>query len=734
MMFQRQFKIGAPRFALAMMAGLLPCILGAMAYLTDQVDAHVRADEQKMVAYGVSGWVGDAEAKVVGQADWDDALQNLGQKFDANWAHIFIGQFLFDVAGMERAYVVAGDGTPLYASLRGRDLPPSDFTAIAASAAELLGGLRGEERRLHARVDFGRTLARPIRKSSLKVIEGRLYLVTATLVQSDFGRVRLPGAAPIVVTLEAMDQTFLQRFSDHFLLQDLRVDAGSQDLAPRGAASVALTGADGGRIGAISWTPHTPGRQLFLTLLVPVLGLLSAFITAAWYLDRHERRASEALMTSERRSKHLAFHDSLTGLPNRAMFNETMVTALADLRRSSRCFGLLAIDLDGFKLINDTYGHGAGDELIVAVAARLVSLASSGETVARLGGDEFAFVCPVTSREGLESKAHELMDKLAHPIELPIGQLLTGASIGGALVDDACADGGEALRQADVALYAAKANGRGRYCLFDPRMDHERRARSAIEADLRKALVSRQLTLAYQPQVDARGRIQGVEALLRWTHPERGPISPADFVPIAEECGLITPLGEFVMRQAFADSLRWPGVKVAINVSAMQFRSPGFSASVMEVLKASGANPRQIEIEITERILLDQDEHTLNILKTLRELGFTLALDDFGTGYSSLSYLRRYPVDKIKIDRSFITSLGLEPQSEKLISAIVRLAGALDLDVVAEGVETLVQREALFRAGCRNFQGYLFHRPMAADTVSALLLRAPRPLATSLAG
>jgi predicted signal transduction protein with EAL and GGDEF domain len=345
----------------------------------------------------------------------------------------------------------------------------------------------------------------------------------------------------------------------------------------------------------------------------------------------------------------------------------------------------------------------------------------AGETVARLGGDEFAVVYPNADAALLAAKAQELIRRLALPIELAVGQLFTSASIGGTLIANPQADAGEALRQADVALYCAKAQGRGLYREFDPRMDFERQTRSEIEADLRTALALRRLDLAYQPQVDRAGRVDGVEALIRWNHPSRGFVSPSDFVPIAEECGLIAALGEFVMERAFADARRWPNVTMAVNVSAIQLRTPGFCDAVLGILRRTGANPRRIELEITESILLDKDECTQEVFRKLRAIGFSIAVDDFGIGFSSLSILHSLPLDKIKIDRSFVTSLGLEPEPEKIVIAILGIAAALDLKVVAEGVETPQQLQVLTRAGCRHFQGFLFHRPVAAEGVDQIL-------------
>lgn len=718
----RDQLFGAPKVALAFMVALLPCVLLGLAYLTDQVDGNIRADEERLVRYGISGWEADAETRIVGQADWDDALRNLGQHFDLHWAHIYIGQFLYDVAGMEQAYVVDADNRPIYAAVRGRDQPPEAFAALLPASAPLIAAVRRQEQSLHQSPEFGTALAKPIRQSSLRIIDGRPYLVTASLVQADFDHVVLPGLAPIVVTLTALDGTFLRTLGDRLLLGNLQLmtrPATAADAVEN--ASVPLLNASGIAIGAVLWTPHRPGLQLFKALVVPIVLLFSGFIAAAWLLDEREQRAAAALLESEQRSKYLALHDHLTGLPNRAKFNEMIELARARLAGGGPPFGLLLLDMDRFKQINDSYGHAAGDEMIRAVAARLGALAGPGDLVARLGGDEFALLLAHADPTLLDARSRQIHATLASPIQVGVGPLFTGVSIGGALVRSPDADRGEALRQADVALYRAKAAGRGQYRLYQPQMDSEREMREAIQVDLRQAIIAHSLTLAYQIQVDEIGRPRAAEALLRWQHPERGALSPEAFVPIAEECGLIVPLGQFVLDRALRDSRQWPGLRVAINVSPIQLRTPGFLDAVQRSLHSSGADPAQIELEITEALLIDRDDATLAILNRLRQLGFSIALDDFGTGYSSLAYLRRYPVDTIKIDRSFIIDLGRSARSEQMVSAIIQMAGALGLAVIAEGVETEMQWRALRRAGCRCFQGFLFHAPASAEALSAQL-------------
>jgi len=385
---------------------------------------------------------------------------------------------------------------------------------------------------------------------------------------------------------------------------------------------------------------------------------------------------------------------------------------------------VLCIDLDRFKEVNDTYGHHVGDELIREAGRRMAAQCRSCDTFYRLSGDEFAIVQVQVEAKGAGALADRLVRTMAEPIQLGAGMIFAGCSIGITVIGTAGTEPEEAFRQADLALYRAKANGKGQFAFFESEMDAAIKTRRALEGDLRLALAAGELQMNYQPQVNQRDQMTGVEALIRWNHPERGQVSPAFFVPIAEECGLIGELGLFTLRRAFEDSRRWPGLKVAVNVSASQLRMKDFVPKVEALLKEMKVDPFNFELEITEGLLLGDDPATHETLRRLRGVGFQLALDDFGTGYSSLSYLQRYPINKIKIDRSFISNLGLDSEAGAVVGAIVKLAKALRLQVIAEGVETDIQRDELIAVGCADIQGYLFSRPVGAEDIDRLR-RAP---------
>jgi diguanylate cyclase (GGDEF)-like protein len=431
--------------------------------------------------------------------------------------------------------------------------------------------------------------------------------------------------------------------------------------------------------------------------------------------------AQTAISASEARARHLAFHDTLTGLPNRALLNERLAKAYDDLRRNGTRFAVHCIDLDNFKVVNDSFGHQAGDALIRQVANILSRTCQKSDTIARLGGDEFAIVQLNATLESAGVLAAKIVRLLSEPIDLDLGCAYTGCSIGISVVEDASEEPLEALRRADLALYRAKGEGRGRYAFFEDEMDVAIRMKHGIRDELRSAITNGEIELAYQPQFNGAGGVSGVEALARWTHAERGVVPPSLFIPVAEEGGLIVELGYYVLRRAFLDAKRWPDLKVAVNVSAPQIRMKDFVPRMRGLLRETGASPHQFELEITEGLLMGDDPVTIETLRQLRQLGFGMALDDFGTGYSSLSYLRRYPIDKIKIDRSFIKNLGVDADAEPVVFAIVALARSLGLDVIAEGVETTEQRSSLETAGCGDIQGFLVGRPMWADEFDTFL-------------
>jgi diguanylate cyclase (GGDEF)-like protein len=436
-------------------------------------------------------------------------------------------------------------------------------------------------------------------------------------------------------------------------------------------------------------------------------------------LARSFNRMVEDIEERERRIAHMAFHDSLTGLANRALLGEH-VGRMLSRGAGDQPMALLCLDLDNFKVVNDTLGHPTGDALLCEIGQRLQSLCPDG-FIARLGGDEFAILLEGDPR-ALDRIARDIVTGIGAPCTVNGHRIVPGTSIGIALAHQDGDDVTSLLKNADLALYRAKNEGKGGFRFFETAMDDEAQKRRRLELDLHDALHRGELFLMFQPLFDlSKGRVSAFEALMRWQHPTRGLVSPVDFIPLAEDTGLILPMGEWAIHEACRTAARWPDhVRVAVNVSAVQFRNPGLNAVVLQALAESGLAPERLELEITESLFIDNVEGVLGSLHALRALGVRVALDDFGTGYSSLSYLRSFPFDKIKIDRSFIIDLLSSDGATAIIKSITTLADALGMETTAEGVENAGQLDILREQGCSHIQGFYFSKPLPEAEIAAL--------------
>jgi diguanylate cyclase (GGDEF)-like protein len=506
------------------------------------------------------------------------------------------------------------------------------------------------------------------------------------------------------------------------------LSCGSRDLAGRSIADVVLG------IGSVP-----VGREADAYMACPRAGKIPVRVTGQDIVisgrqhfvvavrDQRERLHSEAKMML------LAHHDPLTGLANRLSFNQALAGRCLLPGSGKDNFALLMLDLDRFKAVNDTFGHGVGDELLRRAARRLRRAVREGDLVARLGGDEFAIVAGDGNLDVVRRIARDVIDLIERPFVIDGHVLSVGTSVGIAI---ASADGDEPGRlsqSADLALYRAKQEGGGTFRFFEAEMSARAQARRALELDLRRAAARQEFEVFYQPQVDPRtGEFEGAEALVRWRHPRRGLVSPSEFIPLAEEIGLIGTISDWVLRTACTEAARWPAhLSVAVNLSPVQFRDLRLAAKVAETLADAGLPGARLELEITESALLQDDGHTLQTLHALRALGVRISMDDFGTGYSSLSYLRRFPFDKIKIDQSFIRQVPGDTDSIAIVQAITSLGAKLGMTVTAEGVETPEQRAFTVAEGCDQIQGYLIGRPVPASQVRELLTAAPAPRAVA---
>lgn len=607
-----------------------------------------------------------------------------------------------------------------------RGAPPPEGQAVLAFDDQLaLVSVAGAADVLDGAVGPARDAVRSLRAESGPDANG----VHSALVWTERGphlvvAIRDPSTSLHRVGVRPITEELLQRSIGGPLgLEDVSLH---RTAPPRswGVSQAPLTLADGGQ-GVIVWRTDDLNTVLLRELLPIMLIAVAILAALGLWLFRRTSRLTHEVLASQARAEHLALHDPLTGLANRALLSNRADLALEQQRRGGGLVAVYVMDLDRFKQVNDTLGHAAGDALIRIAAQRLLQVSRTVDTAARLGGDEFALVAGVSSLEAASGLAERIVQALSGVVDVPGGKAGLSASLGFTLVSDAGIDSAEALRQADLALYRSKADGRGRFVVFEPGMDESLRLRRRTEADLRDAIAAGALEVYYQPQVTTRSRrLQTVEALVRWTHPTRGPISPAYFVPIAEESGLIHALGEFVLRRACVDSRRWPDLTVAVNVSPCQLKAGGFPEKCRKILDETGVQASSIELEITEGVLLEHGPDVAETLRRLREMGCAIALDDFGTGYSSLSYLNVYTVDKIKIDRSFVERIGARQDAEKVIRAIIRLGKALGLTVIAEGVETEAQRAELAASGCGLIQGYLHAAPVPADQIDGIVEQA----------
>ena len=475
-----------------------------------------------------------------------------------------------------------------------------------------------------------------------------------------------------------------------------------------------------------SYNPWLIGLGVVVAVAVyEALRAIARLLAGRLQPTRRRSRHHEALEQAQARLQHFATHDALTDLPNRLLLADRVEQAIALADRNSTRFALLLIDLDHFKAVNDSLGHAAGDELLAEVARRLTATVRKSDTLARFGGDEFVLIVnDVAAADEIEGLIGKVCECLTRPIELSDLEVHVSLSVGVSIYPNDGADRETLLKHADVAMYQAKRAGRNGYQFYAPAMNAFTRERLVLENDLRRAVRASEFQLFYQPQVcTADGRIECVEALIRWNHPRRGMLPATAFISLAEESGLIIPIGEWVLSEACRQAKQWRlhglPLRVAINLSAEQLRQKSLPETVRAALVASAVDPADLELELTETVVMQDAEVSVRTLRRVSDLGVSIAVDDFGTGYSSLSYLRRLPLRRLKIDRSFVRDILSCRETAEIVRAIVSLAASLDLQVTAEGVETREQLEALQRLGCENFQGFYCSAPVAAAQLPA---------------
>jgi diguanylate cyclase len=659
----------------------------------------------------------------------DQAVRSIRNDFDQAWIQRRVGLWLKNFFDHDFVFVADAKGELVYALLGRTSVDPRWFNSILPELAPTVDYVRGHagaspERAIRI-TEFAR--AEQLTAARVALVQqflGRPAIVAAVLVVPTDGAVEAGErqTAPIVLSVKFIDEEVLAEIANRLQLKNLR-KVGAEGLSPDDH-SVDLADDRNNMIARFAWTPKRPGAEIVQSVIPFIAVALAGFALLAGLIFGYMRRTTATIAASENSLRYLALHDPLCGLPNRNYFGERLQAVIKDVQRGGPSAAVFYIDLDHFKDVNDTLGHPVGDELIRNVTFRLSGTLRSEDLVARLGGDEFAVISSLgTDTTTLQSTANRIISALCAPYSISGHNIVIGASIGIATIDKR-SDGGAAdiMRYADMALYRAKNEGRNRACIYDAAMDADLSHRKLLEHDLRLAIEQDSLTLQYQPIVNASGeKILGVEALCRWMHPERGAIEPAKFIPIAEHSGLIIELGEWVLRRACVEAKEWPDITVAVNVSPLQFRRLDFVDVVERILQQTDLDPNRLELELTESTLLGNVETAEIAMHRLKALGVKLALDDFGTGYSSLAYLRRFPFDKLKIDRSFVRSIERAPDAAAIVHAIVGLGRGLGMKVTAEGVETAEQQLFLRAAGVHCMQGYRFGKPGSPTLISARL-------------
>ena len=712
-----ELKLLAPMALIVVVA--VCALVGSLWVWANQADNLSRAREESLVKLGLDQMADDHALLMTPITIWDDAVTKTKIHYDHHWVVANIGTYFQDYLDFETNLLLDDKGQVVFAYRNGKEADPAGFTLLAQQSKGVADTLK---RRYDARLAKGLTFdSESNHAGKLIAVDGHIYIIGASYLRSSTNDAKLMSYAPwVAIGTHELSNQELIALSQRYMVSSISLLQPGEQRQP-GSASVAFRDDDGNVLAELTWMPDTPGRTLFIRTLGPVLMISLGLGLIALVLLHQSQKAAQGLIASEAKAKHMALHDGLTGLPNRTLFADRLNQACERLHRQSGQVAVMCIGLDRFKDVNDTLGHLAGDELIRHHAGRISAIIRSCDTLARLGGDEFVIIQTDTDGHSAAALAKRVLEALTGTVNLESGQVFSSCSIGVTLIHDGDIDPAEALRQADLALYRAKDQGRGQYAFFEVEMDATIKLRKTLETGLREAIHVDDISVVYQPQADHFGNIVGVEALCRWTHPTRGPVSPSYFIPLAEECGLMHELGELVMRKAMVDAARWPGLKVAVNVSATQLRHPDFLKNLRRMLEDTHTAASQIEIEITEGVLLNDDHTSQIVLRDLRHMGFSIALDDFGTGYSSLGYLSRYPVDKIKIDRSFVSNLGVDPEAEAVIRAIVKLSKALNLNIVAEGVETRAQKNILRATGCNIIQGYIFSRPVSAGDIDHMI-------------
>jgi diguanylate cyclase (GGDEF)-like protein len=701
-------------------------LLAIIAYAGWSANETATERERNLVENGLNQRVTRVLSEQKSVAWWDDAVTKIAAD-DLDFMQTEFGIYLTETYGHDEVYILNSEGMPLYARIKSQTVDSKSFERRRPQVEAVISEAQGGKSHLRVRPDMLRedqanyqvlapmtTVARWA--AHIVSVDGRPAVVAAMTIVPNVDMNLLKGKPNLLVSVKFIDDAFITEIGRSLLLNDLRL-VPKPDFADS-VVSEPFVGDDDIPIGYLAWTTRRPGHVL-LTIILPLVafGVIATGLLSRT-MFRRLKRASTALARSESQARHEAKHDALSGLPNRVHMVEKIEAFLNSplVKRNGQRAVAAYIDIDRFKDINDTLGHEAGDQLIAAVAQRLVGRLRPQDFLSRFGGDEFAILCAPAGHEA----AATLAKRIAHAFESPFsvkGQnIRVTASTGLAIAPENGTTADELMRHADIALYEAKSQGRDRAVLFCAEMAEQVEHRRSIELALRHAIDDDALDLHYQPIISCQtGDVVGVEALLRWEHPIYGELSPAEFIPIAENAGLLPSLGEWVLNCAMTDAKKWPTLEVSVNLSPVQMRHVDLEGTLRRLIFEHDADPRRFVLEITENVMLEATDRVTAILDAIRAMGFKTALDDFGTGYSSLSYLCTFRFDTIKIDRTFVAKIAEIDTTRTIIKSVVALGRALGMSIVAEGVETEFEADMMEQFGCTELQGFYFSRPLSAE-------------------
>lgn len=711
----------------ALAAAAFGVVLASMAIGAREVDSIALDRQQATIEQAIDQHGLSLARELRIQSVWNEGYENVHAE-NIPWLHKFYGTYLHQLLGYDRIYVLSSTNKPVYGFVAEDPHGQHSFSEIAPQMADLIHAVRDrdaklpEDNVLNTDISLGDGVVAHHRAvADVRSVNGRpATVVISTIVPDHSPPSTLEKTPYLLVAIEDLDSGFTSRLGTNFGFSDLQWVSGE---APAGYDTEVVKTFGDEPIGTLTWRSDRPGIEFMRRATPGLLLALLPIAALAFLVIRWGNRQVNNLLRSEQHATRAARTDSLTELPNRVALRELFEQLLSQAKHGVSPLAVLSIDIDHFKAINDAFGNSVGDAVLKAAARRLRAMTPEHGVIARPDGDSFVMLAPNLDGTGGAELANDVIAALAEPFDLDSGtRVFITVSVGYAIGPRDGDTGDELMRRAELAVRKAKEDAEDAAVGFAPDMDAEVTYRLMLETALRTAVAEESIGVVYQPLMDPSGRrVLGVEALARWTERDLGVISPEIFIPLAEETGLIQDIGELVLRRAVEDSKVWPGIAVAVNVSASQIHHGDIVQVVRDALESSRFPPERLEIEITESVLLADEKRANEQMRGLQALGVRIALDDFGTGYSSLQYLRRFGFDKLKIDRSFVEGAGDPKGSSVVLASIIRLGQDLDLTITAEGVETEEQRRWLQASGCHQLQGYLFSRPLTATEIAAFI-------------